>query len=59
MHSQVNLLNLGDILYFIYLMLYILHIISSGFNQINLIIYTTFLLDPIFKKESDYQKLSN
>ena len=55
MHSQVNLLNHGDIiLYFIYLMLYILYIISSGLNQINLIIYTTkleeFLLDPIFKK---------
>ena len=55
MHSQVNLLNQGDImLYFIYLMLYILYIMSSGLNQINLIIYTTkletFLLDPIFQK---------
>ena len=55
MHSQVNLLIHGDIvLYSIYLMLYILYIISSGLNQINLIIYTTkleeFLLDPIFKK---------
>ena len=37
-------------------MLYILYIISSGLNQINLIIYTTkletFLLDPIFKKQN-------
>ena len=54
MHSQVNLLNRGDILYFIYLMLCILYIISSELSQINLIIHTTkletFLLDPIFKK---------
>ena len=54
MHSQVNLLNHGDmILYFIYLTSYILYIISSGLNQINLVIHTTkletFLLDPTFK----------
>ena len=62
MRSQVNLLNQGDImLYFIYLMLYILYIMSSGLNQINLIIYTTkletFLLDSILKNITFFHQL--
>ena len=62
MHSQVNSLNHGDIIYFIYLMLYILYIISSGLNQVNWIIHATkletFLLGPAFKNRmflSNYQ----
>ena len=62
MRSQVNLLNQGDImLYFIYLMLYILYIMSSGLNQINLIIYTTkletFLLDSILKNRTFFHQM--
>ena len=62
MHSQVNLLNQGDImLYFIYLMLYILYIMSSGLNQINLMIYTakleTFSLDSILKNRTCFYQI--
>ena len=63
MHSQVNSLNHGDIIYFICLMLYILDIISSGLNQVNWIIHTTkletFLLGSVFKKQKVFIKLSN
>ena len=63
MHSQVNSLHHGDIIYFIYLMLYILYIISSGLNEVNWIIHTTkletFLLGSVFKKQNAFIKLSN
>ena len=63
MHSQVNSLHHGDIIYFIYLMLYILYIISSGLNEVNWIIHTTkletFLLGSVFKKQNVFIKLSN
>ena len=68
MHSQDNLIKFVEswkynIIFYISYVIYILHIVSSGLNQIILIIYTTkletFLLDHIFKKwnifSSNYQ----
>ena len=66
MHNQVNLIKFVEswkynIIFYISYVIYILHIISSGLNQINLIIYTTkletFLLDPIFKNRTCFHQI--